>query len=107
MTPQTNGATPHLDMLRRVTQHMAVGQGIDPVLASITEGLVQHAGMTSAAVWLWLTDGECDRCRETPLGPPDQPSAERRLHRYMQADAEAFPAYGRPSSTLPCSSRLS
>jgi len=69
----------HLDVLRRVTEHMAVGQRLDEVLSTIARGLVELAGYARASVWLFLTDKDCDRCRDNPPSPQGQ---ELRLHRF-------------------------
>jgi formate hydrogenlyase transcriptional activator len=69
----------HLDVLRRVTEHMAVGQRLDEVLVTIAEGLVELAGYARASVWLLLTDEGCDRCREKP---PAMQVQKVRLHRF-------------------------
>jgi formate hydrogenlyase transcriptional activator len=69
----------HLDVLRRVTEHMAVGQRLDEVLVTIAEGLVELAGYARASVWLLLTDEECDTCREKP---PAMQVKKVRLHRF-------------------------
>ena len=69
----------HLDVLRRVTEHMAVGQRLDEVLVTIAEGLVELAGYARASVWLLLTDEDCDSCREKP---PAMQVQKVRLHRF-------------------------
>jgi formate hydrogenlyase transcriptional activator len=74
----------HLEVLRRVTEHIAVGQRLDEVLQTITHGLVQIAGVASCVVSLYITDDECDVCRHLPL---ERRNPARRLHRYTQAAA--------------------
>jgi formate hydrogenlyase transcriptional activator len=68
----------HLEVLRRVSEQMAVGPRLEQVLATIAQGLVELSGYARASVWLLLTDKECDRCREHPSAQ----GQHVRLHRF-------------------------
>lgn len=68
-------------MLRRITEQMArvrEPEDMAAVLQAIVTGLVDHAGLAAAQIWLYVPDRECPRC-----GAPGEPGAgsdERVLH---------------------------
>jgi formate hydrogenlyase transcriptional activator len=77
----------HLEVLRRVSEHVAVGRDPGEVLRTITDGLVRLADVASCVVSLMLPDNECEVCR---LSPPREPSDQPRLHRHTLSASGGF-----------------
>jgi len=74
------GTSPHLDMLRRVTRHIAVTPNRQAVLASIVSALVEHTGAVMARVFLYLSDDECETCRTLSPAGATGSHGEKCLH---------------------------
>ena len=68
----------HLRMLREISARVAAGHRLEDVLTTVTSVLVERADFRSVAIWLYLQDDECERCRATPASDR---TAQRRLHR--------------------------
>ena len=68
----------HLRMLREISARVAAGHRLEDVLTTVTSVLVERADFRSVAIWIYLQDDECERCRTKPAS---ERTAERRLHR--------------------------
>ena len=68
----------HLRMLREISARVAAGHRLEDVLTTVTSVLVERADFRSVAIWLYLQDDECGRCRAAPASDR---TAQRRLHR--------------------------
>jgi transcriptional regulator with GAF, ATPase, and Fis domain len=79
-----------LSILREITGRLAAGQRLEDVLTTITSVLVERAGVRSVAIWLYLSDDECEQCRDVPGAPA---SGERRLHRVARSANPPVPAF--------------
>ncbi len=80
-----------LSILREISGRLAAGQRLEDVLTTVTSVLVERVGVRAVATWLYLTDDECEQCRELPgvVG-----SAQRRLHRVVRSTNPAMTAFG-------------
>jgi formate hydrogenlyase transcriptional activator len=58
----------HLDALRDITARITATRDVDEVLASITQGLVEHGDAALARIWLLHPDAACPVCGEAPAG---------------------------------------
>jgi len=58
------GASPghHLDVLRRISARMTAAASVAEVLDSIVRALVEHADVSTARVWLFTTESDCEVC---------------------------------------------
>ena len=68
----------HLRMLREISARVAAGHRLEDVLTTVTSVLVERADFRSVAIWLYLQDDECERCRALPASDRTE---QRRLHR--------------------------
>jgi formate hydrogenlyase transcriptional activator len=68
----------HLRMLREISARVAAGHRLEDVLTTVTSVLVERADFRSVAIWLYLQDDECERCRAMPASDRTE---QRRLHR--------------------------
>ena len=80
-----------LSILREISGQLAVGPSLEDVLATVTNVLVERVGVRAVAIWLCLTDAECEHCREIP---GVRGSDERRLHRVVRSTNPAVNAFG-------------
>jgi formate hydrogenlyase transcriptional activator len=69
----------HFDALRGITAQITATQDVDEVLASITQGLVEHLGAALSRIWLLQTEGECPVCAAAG-GQDGEAVGERALH---------------------------
>jgi formate hydrogenlyase transcriptional activator len=77
-----------LSILREISGRLAAGQRLEEVLTTVTTVLVERAGVRAVGIWLYLTNDECEQCR-------DVPSAHgRRLHRMVRSTNPAVTAFG-------------
>jgi formate hydrogenlyase transcriptional activator len=65
-------------MLREISARVAAGHRLEDVLTTVTSVLVERADFRSVAIWLYLQDDECERCRALPASDRTE---QRRLHR--------------------------
>jgi formate hydrogenlyase transcriptional activator len=81
-----------LELLRRVTRHMATADDFGTVLQSIADALVEQAGATVAHIFLYMHDDECPGCRENG-GIVRRPASggERDLHLVAMGGAPLAP----------------
>jgi formate hydrogenlyase transcriptional activator len=88
--PASAASRRHLDALREITARITATQDVDEVLASITQGLVEHGDAALARIWLLQADAECPVCGEAPPGavPAADPDM-RALHLRASAGLHA------------------
>ena len=91
------GASGHLELLRRVTEQMTVHRRLEDVLGAITCGLVAKAEAALARIWLWQEDAACAVCRRAAAEPP-VPGASS-LH--LCASAGVFDDLAGPHHAVP------
>ena len=80
-----------LSILREISGQLAAGPSLEDVLATVTNVLVERVGVRAVAIWLCLTDAECEHCREIP---GVRGADERRLHRVVRSTNPAVNAFG-------------
>src|SRR5262245_54635075 len=93
-------ASPHQDMLARITRQITVTEDLGAVLNSVVAALVEQTGMAFARVWLYVADHQCDWCR-THARPSNAlvPPGETALH--LCAAAGALADLDKPNHMLP------
>jgi formate hydrogenlyase transcriptional activator len=91
------GASGHLELLRRVTEQMTVHRRLEDVLGAIVRGLVANAEAALARIWLWQEDAACAVCRREAAEPP-VPGASS-LH--LCASAGVFEDLAGPHHAVP------
>jgi transcriptional regulator with GAF, ATPase, and Fis domain len=78
-----------LDALRGITAQLTASRDIDDVLASIVRGLVEHADIAFARIWLLDTAERCPVCRQHPGTVPPELVTTPALH--LRASAGLHP----------------
>jgi transcriptional regulator with GAF, ATPase, and Fis domain len=83
-----------LDALREITAHITATHDVGEVLATITRGLADTAGMSLARIWLLQRDTECAICSASVAGSstasPSPAGGVRSLH--LRASAGLHPS---------------
>ena len=75
----------HLRMLREISARVAAGHRLEDVLTTVTSVLVERADFRSVAIWLYLQDDECERCRAMRASDRTE---QRRLHRVTRTASQ-------------------
>ena len=65
-----------LDALREIAAGITASHDVDEILASVTRGLVDTAGMSLARIWLLQRDADCAMCSTNAVAQKE----ERALH---------------------------
>jgi transcriptional regulator with GAF, ATPase, and Fis domain len=80
-----------LSILREISGRLAAGQSLEDVLTTVTSVLVERAGVRAVATWLYLSDDDCEDCRDLHAAGD---SGERRLHRVVRSTNLPMEAFG-------------
>jgi formate hydrogenlyase transcriptional activator len=74
------GSEPRLDVLRRVTRHMATAENLETVLQSIVNAPIDRGDAVLVRIFLLMNDHECAVCRERIERQEEKSTTERMLH---------------------------